>query len=184
GGGGAGQARRGGPERRPAADGAGQRPADGTARPAARHRRELPAAQVQRKLPRLAGPAGRDGEPYRGRPAGLQRGREPLQRLHPALPASADGEGPWEGATAVLRVGDAGRGAGAEGGFLQIECCGDATRAAKTVAAVSIPGFRETAQYVQRAAFTPSTLARRLPVLPSAVARVLALIRAVGRQHA
>jgi len=49
---------------------------------------------------------------------------------------------------------------------------------------VSIPGFRETAQYVQRAAFTPSALARRLPVVPSAVARVLALIRAVGRQHA
>jgi len=49
---------------------------------------------------------------------------------------------------------------------------------------VSIPASRETAQYVQRAAFAPNALARRLPVLLSAVARVLALIRAVGRQHA
>src|SRR5439155_21884260 len=158
GGRGPGQALRGGPERRPAADGAGQRPALGAPRSAARDRRELPAAQVQRKLPRLAGPAGRDGESYRGCPAGLQRGREPLQRLHPALPASANGEGPREGATAVLRVGDAGGGAGAEGGLLQIGCCGHATLAAKNVDAVSIPGFRETAQYVQRAAFAPSAL--------------------------
>src|SRR6266699_1354560 len=120
GGGGPSQARRGGPERRPAADGAGERPAHGPARSLARHRRELPAAQVQRELPRVAGPARGDREPYRRRPAGLQRNGEPLQRLHPALPASADGQSAREGAAPLLRARDAGGGPGAQGGFLEV----------------------------------------------------------------
>src|SRR2546426_5936837 len=59
--------------------------------PAARDRRELSAAQIEREFPRAPGPARGHGEPHRGRAPGLQRRGEPLQRVHSALPAGADG---------------------------------------------------------------------------------------------
>src|SRR5437870_1771088 len=94
-----------------------------TARPPAGHRRELPVPQVQRELPRATRSARGDGEPHRRGAAGLQRSREPLQRLHPAFPAGPDGEGLGEGgAPPLLRAGDAGGGPGAEGGLLEVTC--------------------------------------------------------------
>src|SRR5438477_4192824 len=84
-------------------------------RPPARDRRELSTAQVQRELPGPAGPARGDGEPHRGRVPGLERGAEPLQRLHPAFPAGVDGQGARQGTALVLRAAGAGSGADAEG---------------------------------------------------------------------
>src|SRR5439155_2455675 len=83
-------------------------------------RGELPADQVERELPGAPGPARGDREPHRRRPPGLQRCREPLQRLHPPLPPGADGESHRQGAAAVLRAANPGRSTGAEGGFLEV----------------------------------------------------------------
>src|SRR6266704_1996490 len=117
---GPGQARRSGPEREPAADGRGERGAQCAAGPVAGDRRKLPAAQGERELPRAPGPARGHGEPHRRRAARLQRGREPLQRLHPAVPAAVDGEADRQGTTRVLRVAEPGRGDGAEGGLFEV----------------------------------------------------------------
>src|SRR5439155_24460447 len=110
----------GGAVRRSAADGAGQRRAHRTAGAAARDRRELSAAQVQRELPRAPGPARGHGEPHRGAAPGLQRRGQPVQRLHPAVSAGVDGEAAREGAASVLRAG-ARRRASAEGELLEVK---------------------------------------------------------------
>src|SRR2546425_11621767 len=81
---------------------------------------EIYTLSLHDALPISPGPARGHGEPHRGRAPGLQRRGEPLQRVHSALPAGADGEGDREGSPGVLRAADAGGGDGAEGGLLEI----------------------------------------------------------------
>ena len=54
---------------------------------------------------RLAGSAGGDGEPHRGRADRLQRSRAGLQQLHPAVPAESDREGDGSEGASLLRGG-------------------------------------------------------------------------------
>src|SRR2546425_5256783 len=58
---------------------------------------EIYTLSLHDALPISPGPARGHGEPHRGRAPGLQRRGEPLQRVHSALPAGADGEGDREG---------------------------------------------------------------------------------------
>ena len=59
---------------------------DGAIGPSAGDRGELSAAQVQRKLPALAGRTRRNGKPHRRRAQALQRHLAGLQHLRPAIP--------------------------------------------------------------------------------------------------
>src|SRR5206468_9300144 len=109
-----------GAKRQPRLDGRRESGPQRAARSSARDRRELSAAQVERKLPRSPGPARRNGESHCRRSTGLQRNGQLVQRVHSPLSASDHGEGTRQETAVLFRAANARGGRGAPCRFLEM----------------------------------------------------------------